>query len=84
MAPSFRSAASGVVLGSVGCKPPGCRVRPVAMADGGARWHFVTAPDVCLLNPAGSQRSQAARVSGAVFASRRDCWLYSKSLQMAA
>jgi hypothetical protein len=54
------------------------------MADGGARWHFVTAPDVRLLNPAGSQRSQAARVSGAVFASRRDCWLYSKSLQMAA
>jgi photosystem II stability/assembly factor-like uncharacterized protein len=59
---SFYSAASGVVLGGVGCRPgQPCRARLVATTDRGARWRFLRAPD--------------APVTGILFASRRDGWL---------
>jgi len=65
-AASFYSPASGVVLGGVGCATNhACRARLVATTDGGARWRFLTAPDVSL-----------STISQVAFASRRDGWLY--------
>lgn len=78
---SFQSPARGFVLGAAGCRHPGtCRARLVATADGSARWHFVSVPDVRLFNDAGNLLTQEARVSGVVFASRRDGWLYGPGL----
>ncbi len=63
---SFYSPAAGVVLGSVGCTPGhACTARLAATTDDGARWHFLTAPDISL-----------STVSQVAFASRRDGWLY--------
>jgi hypothetical protein len=62
---SFYSPAAGVVLGGVGCQPGNgkpCTARLAATTDGGARWRFLRAPD--------------APVTGVLFASRRDGWLY--------
>jgi YVTN family beta-propeller protein len=78
---SFYSPASGVVLGGVGCTGgPACQARLAATTDAGARWHPVTAPDVLLFNQAGYLYGQASRVSGVVFASPRDGWLYGPAL----
>jgi len=72
---SFRSAASGAVLGGVGCTPS--RVCPALLAatvDGGAHWHLVTGPDVWITEPAAvSSRPQVNQV---MFASGRNGWLY--------
>jgi photosystem II stability/assembly factor-like uncharacterized protein len=63
---SFYSPAAGVVLGSVGCTPGhACAARLAATTDGGARWRFLTAPDISL-----------STVSEVVFVNRRDGWLY--------
>jgi photosystem II stability/assembly factor-like uncharacterized protein len=78
---SFQSADTGFALGAVGCRRlRACRARLAATADGGARWHFVNAPDVRLFNGAGNSLTQASRVSGVAFASRRDGWLYGPGL----
>ncbi len=67
---SFRSARSGVVLGAVGCRPGrSCQVRLAATTDGGARWHFIGAPDVRLRYPV-----LANGAGSVVFASRRHGW----------
>ena len=43
---SFRSAASGAVLGGVGCTPSHvCPALLAATADGGAHWHLVAEPN---------------------------------------
>ncbi len=77
----FYSPASGVVLGGVGCTGgPACRARLAATTDGGARWQLVTAPDVLLFNEGGNLDDQASSVSGVVFASGRDGWLYGPAL----
>jgi len=72
---SFRSAASGVVLGGVGCTPSHvCPALLAATADGGAHWHLVAGPDVWITEPAAvGSRPQVNQV---VFASGRDGWLY--------
>jgi len=81
VAASFRSAGQGVVLGGLGCsRGSSCRARLMATSDGGARWHFVKAPEVRLFNPAGNLLRQAARVSGVEFSSRRNGWLYGPGL----
>ena len=78
---SFPSPASGFVLGGVGCQPQrACTARLVATTDGGARWRFLTAPDVRLFDNAGNPLTQASRVGSVVFASRRDGWLYGPGL----
>jgi hypothetical protein len=78
---SFVPPASGYVLGAVGCTLGHvCSARLVSTTDGGARWHFANAPDVALFNSAGNLLTQAARVSGVMFASRRDGWLYGPGL----
>ena len=78
---SFLSPASGFVLGGVGCQPQrACTSQLVATTDGGARWHFIPAPDVRLFNSGGNLRAQASRVSRVMFASRRDGWLYGPGL----
>ena len=72
---SFRSPASGVVLGAApGCEAGhACRALLAATSDGGTRWHLMTAPGVWLpLN----QASSLPQVSDVVFASRTDGWLY--------
>ena len=56
---SFRSPASGVVLGAApGCEAGhACRALLAATSDGGTRWHLMTAPGVWLpLNQASSPR----------------------------
>jgi photosystem II stability/assembly factor-like uncharacterized protein len=76
---SFLSPAMGFVLGAVGCKPQqACAARLVATTDGGARWRFLKTPDVRLPDPAAA--SQAAEVSGVVFARPRTGWLYGPGL----
>jgi hypothetical protein len=76
---SFYSPDSGVVLGTVGCKPGrACTARLAATTDGGARWRFLKAPDVRLPDPAGASR--APEVISVVFASRRVGWLYGPGL----
>ena len=78
---SFVSPASGYVLGAVGCTLGHvCSARLVSTTDGGARWHFANAPDVALFNSAGNLLTQASRVSGVMFASRPDGWLYGPGL----
>jgi hypothetical protein len=78
---SFVSPARGFVLGAVGCRRLGaCEARLAATTDGGGRWHAVAAPDVRLFNAAGNSLTQASRVSGVVFAGRRDGWLYGPGL----
>ncbi len=73
---SFVSAASGFVLGGVGCTPgKACTARLVATADGGARWHVVKAPAVRL-----SDLSAGGSVRSVVFASARVGWLYGPGL----
>ncbi len=73
---SFVSAASGFVLGGVGCAPgKACTARLVATADGGARWHVVKAPAVRL-----SGLGAGGSVSRVVFASARVGWLYGPAL----
>jgi hypothetical protein len=67
---SFYSPGSGVVLGGVGCTSGhACLAQLVATTDSGARWHFLTAPDVSL-----------STISQVAFASRRDGWLYGARL----
>jgi photosystem II stability/assembly factor-like uncharacterized protein len=69
-AASFVSPARGVALGSLGCTPgQACRARLAATADGGARWHLLTAPRAWLGN-------RSPQVSQVLFASRHDGWLY--------
>jgi hypothetical protein len=82
MSASFLSPSSGFVLGGVGCAHgrPACRARLAATTDGGAQWHFVNAPDVLLFYGAGDLLTQASRVSGVVFTSRQDGWLYGPGL----
>jgi hypothetical protein len=78
---SFLSAATGYVLGGLGCRiQRACTARLVATADGGAHWHFLKAPAVRLFNSAAGTRGQGSRVSSVVFASRRDGWLYGPGL----
>jgi photosystem II stability/assembly factor-like uncharacterized protein len=83
-AASFRSPASGVVLGGVACKGlvrgvwSRCAARLVATADGGVRWHFLTAPGARLVRLLSTSRGAA--VSSVVFASRRNGWLYGPGL----
>ena len=82
MSGSFLSASSGFVLGGVGCThvDQACQARLAATTDGGAHWHFVNAPDVLLFYGAGDLLTQASRVSGVVFDSRQDGWLYGPGL----
>ena len=78
---SFLSPARGFVLGTVNCQTRrGCRARLAATADGAARWHAVTAPRVRLFNAGGNSLTQASRVTGVVFSSRRNGWLYGPGL----
>ena len=78
---SFLSPARGFVLGAVNCRTRlGCRARLVVTADGAARWHAVTAPSVRLFNAGGNSLTQASRVTGVVFSSRRNGWLYGPGL----
>jgi photosystem II stability/assembly factor-like uncharacterized protein len=78
---SFYSPATGVVLGAVGCRPQqACQARLAATTDGGARWHYLKAPDVRLFNSGGDLLDQATRVSGVVFTSRLAGWLYGPGL----
>jgi hypothetical protein len=74
----LRSPASGVVLGGVGCTGLPCTARLVATADAGAGWRFLAAPAVKLMSALGAARASA--VSGIVFASWRDGWLYGPAL----
>lgn len=77
VAASFSTPASGVVLGGVGCLPRQlCRARLAATADGGARWRYLTAPDVWLSAPAVA--SSSPQVSQVVFAGQRDGWVYNQ------
>ncbi len=82
MSASFLSPSTGFVLGGVGCTHghQACQARLAATTDGGAQWHFVGAPDVLLFYGAGDLLTQASRVSGVVFASRQDGWLYGPGL----
>jgi len=79
---SFLSASSGFVLGGVGCAygHPACQARLTATTNGGAQWHFLSAPDVPLFYGAGNLLTQASRVGGVVFANRLDGWLYGPGL----
>jgi hypothetical protein len=78
---SFKSSARGFVLGAVGCRQvQACRARLVATTDSGARWRFISAPDVRLFNPAGNTLTQASRVGDVVFASQRIGYLYGPGL----
>jgi photosystem II stability/assembly factor-like uncharacterized protein len=78
-AASFRSPASGVVLGAVGCRAGrACTARLAATTDAGAHWRFLNAPDVQL--PALGHTTRPANVSSTVFASGRDGWLYGPAL----
>ena len=78
-AASFRSAASGVVLGAVGCAiGRACMARLAATTDAGAHWHFLKAPGVRLPNP--GRGTRPANVSGVVFATGRNGWLYGPAL----
>lgn len=78
---SFLSPARGVVLGGAGCAGGhACRARLAATTDGGAHWHYLKAPDVRLFNIAGNSLTQASRVDGVVFTSRRNGWLYGPGL----
>ena len=71
---SFLSPASGVVLGTVGCRSgQACAGRLAATANGGGRWRFLQAPDVQV-----SSVVSGTAVSSVVFASRRDGWLYER------
>lgn len=68
-AASFWSPGRGVVLGAVGCVRLPCRARLVITSDNGEHWQFLTTPDL--------QLGKAGRtVSGVLFASRQDGWLY--------
>ena len=70
-AASFLSPARGVVLGGTGCAGgQACRVRLAATADGGAHWHYLTAPAISLYGP----------VSRVLFATARDGWLWGPAL----
>jgi photosystem II stability/assembly factor-like uncharacterized protein len=76
---SFRSAASGVVLGAVRCRlGRACAARLVATTDGGAHWSFLNTPCVRLPNP--RRGAAPSNVTGVVFASRQNGWLYGPAL----
>jgi len=78
---SFQSAARGFVLGAAGCRQVrACQARLATTTDAGAHWRFTGAADVRLFNAAGNTLTQASRVRGVVFASRRDGWLYGPGL----
>jgi photosystem II stability/assembly factor-like uncharacterized protein len=79
---SFPSAASGFVLGAVGCQPQQeeCTAQLVATTDGGARWGLLSTPDIPLFNPAGDMLTQASSVRSVVFASEQYGWLYGPGL----